>query len=174
MLCWQSRQPRRHKEPFICPRMFKPCSRHAARCPSSLDNRPESICACLHAWMWVCVYICFSPSSISTTSGGKVTTPSAPGMRPDGLCGRQENITLKCVESARGTTEYSCVCVRVCVLVITSWTKLGFQGYWLASGAAAASWPCSSQRLFVQVPHFQSASQLFSPFFQKHTSSRRL
>lgn len=73
--------------------------------------------ACEHmrmfACMNVCVYICFSPSSISTTSGDKVTTPSAPGMRPDGLCGRQENITLKCVESARGTAEYSCVCVCV-------------------------------------------------------------
>lgn len=52
-----------------------------------------------------------------------------PWMVPDNVCGREEDFTLKSVESARGTVQLH-VCVCVCHRVITSWTKLGFQGCW--------------------------------------------
>lgn len=113
VLCWHSRQPHRHKEPFICPRMFKPRSRHAARCPSGPDNKPASICACMHEC--VCVRVCTYASTPSTSAVVWPWPPPQPWMGPDCLCGRQEDFTLKCVESARGTTEYSCVCLCVCV-----------------------------------------------------------
>lgn len=67
-LCWHCRQPHRHKEPFICPLMFKPRSRHAARCPSGPNNKPASICACMHECVYVCVHMSQPPSSTPATS----------------------------------------------------------------------------------------------------------
>ncbi|MEQ2301583.1 hypothetical protein AMECASPLE_037573 [Ameca splendens] len=91
-------------------------------------------------------------------------------MGPDGLCGRKENFTLKCVESARGTTEYSCVCVcvQLCVCVGENWlNKASISRLLLmvASGAAEASWPCSGQQLSFTVFTF-SLRHFSSPSYQ--------
>lgn len=110
VLCWHSRQSHTHKEPFICPCMFKPRSRHAARCPSGLDNKPASICACMNDN--VCVHMpcppppppqCYDPQ---------------PWMGPDSLRGRR--VSLWKVLNQQGAQQSTAVCACVCVC--------GFQG----------------------------------------------
>lgn len=96
--------------------------------PDVQVSRTTTLRAYVHACMNVCmcVYICLNPlpPPPPPLQWYDPDHPLSPGMSPDGLCGRQEDFTLKCVESARGRTEYSCVfvhvCECVCVLVITS------------------------------------------------------
>lgn len=149
VLCWHSRQPHRHKGPFICPRMFRPASRHAARCPSGPTT---SLQAYVHACMnvSVCVYICFNPSS-TTSAVGWPWPPPQPWMGRDSLCGRQEDFTLKCVESARGHNRVQ-LCVRSCARARASEPnndRISRPLVLLALGATEASWPRSGQQLSV-------------------------
>ncbi len=127
-LCWHSRQPHRHKEAFICPRMFKHRSRHAARCPSGPDNKPASICAYMHECVCACVYIRLQP--LHLCSGMTLTTPSTLyGFRL--LVWEAGGFHFEMCWISKGHNRVQlCVSVCECALVITSWTKLGFQGCW--------------------------------------------
>lgn len=131
-LLWHSRQPHRHKEPFMCPRMFKPRSRHAARCPSGLDNKAPSICACMNVFM--CVHMLhpfLHPRHLC--SGVTPTTPSAPWWVQTACVGGRR-ISLWNVLNQQGAQRSTavCACTLVCARVITSWTKLRFQGWWFS------------------------------------------
>lgn len=127
VLCWHSRQPHRHKEPFICPRMFKPCSRHAARCPSGLDNKSASICACMHECVCMCVHM--PPPPPPPLQWYDPDNPLDPGWVQTACVGGTFHFEMCWISKGHNSVQL-CVCVYVCVLVITSWTKLGFQGCW--------------------------------------------
>lgn len=105
--------------------------------------------SCEHMYMLACAYVCVRmpqppPRPPPPPQWYDPDHPFSPVMRPDGLCGRQEDFTLKCVESARGSTEYSCVFVCVCECVSDNSlnkARISRLLVLLALGAAEASWP---------------------------------
>lgn len=116
---------------------------------------------CMHDWMSECVYIW-------------LRSPGPPLLHCLHLC---MGITLSCVESARGATEYSCLCVWGCVC----WWKLAEQSFNFkaaADGGLRGRWgQLASLRSTTLVYGFHSLWATFPPLHigeQKVWTTHRL